>query len=116
MAIPTPFKLGDGSGKPVLKRALADTLPADVLHRPKLGFPVPTAAWFRGELGDRLEDMLNSSALAELGYLDLGAVRQLLAQHRNGRANRSFQLWNVLNLGAWCEHWLGQRDFQALSR
>jgi asparagine synthase (glutamine-hydrolysing) len=91
----------------VLKRALRGAVPGEILRRPKLGFPVPTAAWFRGELGIRLEGMLASPPLVDLGYLDVGAIRRILDVHRDGRADRSFQLWNVLNLGAWCEKWLG---------
>ena len=66
--------------------------------------------WFRGPLGDALETTLERSALNELGVLDRGAVADLLASHRSGRAERSFQLWNVLNLSAWFDHWIAQRE------
>jgi len=94
----------------VLKRAVADLLPHDLLWRPKQGFGTPVSEWFRGPLGDELETTLERSAINELGVLDRSAVADLLASHRSGRAERSFQLWNVLNLSAWFDHWIAERE------
>ena len=55
MAIPADEKVRDGVGKHVLKRAVADLLPHDLLWRPKQGFGTPVSEWFRGPLGDALE-------------------------------------------------------------
>jgi asparagine synthase (glutamine-hydrolysing) len=110
MAIPASEKIQDGIGKHVLKRAVSDLLPAEIVWRPKQGFGTPVSQWFRGELGVALEQKLTSSPLNELGVLDRGAVGDLLALHRSGRADRSFQLWNVLNLAFWFEHWISGGD------
>ena len=48
--LPSSFKLRRGEGKWLLKSALGPYLPRDVLYRPKMGFAVPVAAWFRGPL------------------------------------------------------------------
>ena len=92
------------------KRAVSDLLPEEILWRPKQGFGTPVSQWFRGELGDQLERRLRETALNELGYLDPAAVRQTLAIHRSGRAERSFQLWNLLNLAEWFDHWIARRE------
>ena len=110
MATPTDEKIRAGVGKHVLKRAVGDLLPDDLLWRPKQGFGTPVSQWFRGELGAQLEDRLANSAINELGYLDRDEVSSLLALHRSGRAERSFQLWNVLNLAAWFDHWIARRE------
>ena len=62
--------------------------------------------WFRGPLADQLDAKLHSSAIAELGWLDRDAIRGLLDLHRSGRAERSFQLWNILNVASWFDHWI----------
>jgi asparagine synthase (glutamine-hydrolysing) len=113
MAIPRSEKIRDGEGKHVLKRAVSSSLPRDVVWRPKQGFATPVAAWFRGELGDHVQRQLKGSAIKELGWLDLSAVEDILTLHRSGRADRSFQLWNILNLSTWFDHWIAQRDAAA---
>jgi asparagine synthase (glutamine-hydrolysing) len=113
MAIPRDKKISDGVGKHLLKRAVSDLLPHDLVWRPKQGFGTPVRDWFRGELGSRVEARLRESALNELGYIDPGAVGELLELHRSGRADRAFQLWNLLNLAEWADHWLAGEPARA---
>ncbi|GAC1439004.1 MAG: asparagine synthase (glutamine-hydrolyzing) [Solirubrobacteraceae bacterium] len=110
MAMPDSEKIQDGVGKHVLKRAVSDLLPADLVWRPKQGFGTPVAQWFRGELGEQLEQRLGASAVNELGYLDGERVGELLGQHRAGRVDRSFQLWSILNLSVWFDHWIAREE------
>ncbi|MHB8656958.1 MAG: asparagine synthase (glutamine-hydrolyzing) [Solirubrobacteraceae bacterium] len=109
MAMPDSEKVRDGIGKHVLKRAVSDLLPEDLVWRPKQGFGTPVSDWFRGELGDVLERELEGSEIHELGYLDRDEMREILRLHRSGRAERSFQLWNLLNLSTWFDHWIAKR-------
>jgi asparagine synthase (glutamine-hydrolysing) len=110
MSVPVDEKIRGGVGKHVLKRAVSDLLPDDILWRPKQGFGTPVSQWFRGELGAQLERRLADTALNDLGYLDPAAVRETLDLHRSGRAERSFQLWNLLNLAEWFDHWIAGRE------
>lgn len=111
MALPTDEKIRDGVGKHVLKRAVADLLPHDLVWRPKQGFGTPVSQWFRGDLADELSAKLDSAAIHELGYFDRELIRSLIAEHRGHHAERSFQLWNLLNLALWFDHWIaGQPD------
>lgn len=110
MAVPRDEKIRDGIGKHVLKRAVSELLPPELVWRPKQGFGTPVSQWFRGELGDQLDRQLKTGAINETGWLDAERVRQLLDLHRSGRAERSFQLWNVLNLSAWFDHWIAGQD------
>ncbi len=110
MAMPADEKIRDGIGKHALKRAVGDLLADDLVWRPKQGFGTPVSDWFRGELGSRLERRLGNSALDELGLVDRDAVSSVLNLHRSGRAERSFQLWNILNLAEWVDHWIAGHD------
>jgi asparagine synthase (glutamine-hydrolysing) len=81
-------------------------LAPDILWRPKQGFGAPVEDWFRGELADDLTKRLERSEIHSLGYLDRTRITDLLELHRSGRADRSFQLWNLLNLTAWFDYWV----------
>ncbi len=106
LALPTRMKVRDGVGKWLLKQAVAGLLPAEIVHRPKQGFGAPVAEWFRGELGARAQREIRESSLAERGLLDYGRIDELWAAHRAGRADWSFQLWNLYNVSAWHDHWV----------
>jgi asparagine synthase (glutamine-hydrolysing) len=115
MAMPPEEKIRDGVGKHVLKRAVSDLLPNDLIWRPKQGFGTPVSDWFRGPLGDNLSRQLEGSQIHQLGYLDREEIRRLVALHRSGRADRSFQLWNLLNLTAWFDHWIAGQPVDELA-
>jgi asparagine synthase (glutamine-hydrolysing) len=116
MAVPRTEKLRDGVGKHVLKRAVGKFLPEEIVWRRKQGFGTPVSEWFRGALGDHLENQLAHSRIGELGWLDQSTTKHLLDLHRTGRAERSFQLWNLLNLTKWFDHWIAGTDGQRGSR
>jgi asparagine synthase (glutamine-hydrolysing) len=113
MSVPTDQKIRDGIGKHVVKRAVGDVLPQDLVWRPKQGFGTPVSEWFRGELAGQLQSTLQSSELADLGYIDPDRVQTLLDEHRSGQAERSFQLWNLLNLSTWFDHWIAREPTTA---
>ena len=105
--LPDRLKRRGGRGKIVLKRAVADMLPREILTRPKHGFGVPLGEWFRGELRPRVEALLlDRPRLAR--WVRPDAVRQLFAEHLAGRSDRGHQLWTLLTLELWLrKHRLG---------
>jgi len=116
MAMPEHEKIRDGVGKHVLKRAVADLLPHDLIWRRKQGFGAPVADWFRGPLAQELSRRLLTAPMLELGYFERSRIETLLTEHRAGRADRSFQLWNLLNLSVWFDHWIaGEPADQAMA-
>ncbi|HEX5103613.1 MAG TPA: asparagine synthase (glutamine-hydrolyzing), partial [Pirellulaceae bacterium] len=60
-AMPLAYKLHRGRPKRILREAFPELLPAEVTARPKMGFGVPLAQWFRGELKDYARDVLLDS-------------------------------------------------------
>ncbi|HVZ70374.1 MAG TPA: XrtA/PEP-CTERM system amidotransferase [Rhizomicrobium sp.] len=88
------FKLKNGEGKRVLKRALEPLLPHELLYRAKQGFSVPLADWFRGPLGEHFRlAMQTPGGLAASGYFDTGFIDTMVAQHRGGLRDHSRTLW-----------------------
>lgn len=78
-----------GAGKRWLRSAFHDYLPPDIWTRRKQGFGVPIHQWFRGELGDRLESLLQRNA----GPIDAGSAIDLLNEHRAGARDNGYRLW-----------------------
>lgn len=83
--------------KRVLKRAVGDLLPADILSRPKRGFGVPLDRWFREDLKAYARATLESGASVR-GYLNGVQLDALLAEHDSGRVNHGHALWTLLTL------------------
>jgi asparagine synthase (glutamine-hydrolysing) len=110
MALPPDMKVRNGVGKYVLKRAVAGSvIPHGIAYRKKQGFGAPVSEWFRGELGRRAQKQTRESSLAERGLLDYDRVDELWEAHRSGRAEWSFQLWNLYNVSAWHDYWVAGR-------
>lgn len=91
------LKLRGLSLKRVLKRAVADLLPADILKRPKRGFGVPLDRWFREDLESYTQSMLGGGARVRT-YLNGDSLDRLLIEHRTGRARHGQALWTLLTL------------------
>jgi asparagine synthase (glutamine-hydrolysing) len=99
--VPARYRLHDGTTKYLLKRAMRGILPDRIIDRPKKGFAVPLARWFRGELAGFARDVLLSSACRERGLFDTKHVERLIALHQSGR-DLDLQLWTLLSFELWC--------------
>lgn len=98
--LPLQQKITRTTTKYALRRALEPIVPAHVLHRAKLGFPVPIRHWLRaGELLDWAYAMTDSSQAGRL--VDLAGVRRMLDEHRTGASDHSRRLWTVLIFMLW---------------
>jgi asparagine synthase (glutamine-hydrolysing) len=100
-SLPAHMKLRAFAGKRLLKKALRGRVPDEILHRPKMGFGVPLAEWFRGELRALPEEMLLDSGALARGYFRRHAVEELIRQHRNGEADHAVRLWVLVQLENW---------------
>ena len=98
-AIPVDQKITRETTKYALRRALADIVPAHVLNRPKLGFPVPTRPWLREEMYDWARDIISSAGTGHL--IDTQAALKLLDAHRDGPLDYSRKIWTLLVFMVW---------------
>ena len=89
-------KLAGMQGKVALKKAVEPLVDADLLYRPKQGFSMPLARWFRGPLAARVRAMAGSEKLAATGYFDMPHLRNIAEQHISGRADHSVGIWLLL--------------------
>jgi asparagine synthase (glutamine-hydrolysing) len=100
-AIPSALKLGSWQTKRVLRHAVRDVVPKPILHRRKMGFPVPVGAWLRGPFWPLVEDLVLGPRAASRGLFDPAVVRRLAMEHHNGVANHGERLWLLANLEIW---------------
>jgi asparagine synthase (glutamine-hydrolysing) len=100
VGLPTRLKTRPGATKYLLKKAVADWLPPELLERPKMGFGVPMAHWLRTELRDLSHDVLTDHTARSRGHFRPEAVGRLLDQHRAG-VNHSTRIWALIQFELW---------------
>ena len=98
MRLPPRVKLRGLSLKRVLKAAMADVLPREILRRPKRGFGVPLDRWFRDDLAGYVGATLGSPRASVRQHLDGGAIDRLLGEHASGARQHGQALWTLLTL------------------
>lgn len=98
LRLPPGTKLRGLCAKRVLKAAVADLVPKEILHRRKHGFGIPLDRWFRGELRPYLEARLQDPSARLREHLDPAAVDRLVAEHQAGVADHGHSLWTLVTL------------------
>ncbi|MEQ1929451.1 MAG: asparagine synthase (glutamine-hydrolyzing) [Parvularculaceae bacterium] len=93
------LKLDGGEGKRILKSALEQRLPRDILYRKKQGFALPVSDWLRRE-GGPLERLSSSGRWRDSGILDANAIEAMMAAHKRGSSDCGQELWTVLMFDA----------------
>jgi asparagine synthase (glutamine-hydrolysing) len=106
--LPLSLKLRGARSKFLLRRALRGILPDAILDRPKKGFGIPVARWFRGPLRELLLDTLAPERLGRHGFFRAAEVERLLAEHLDGRADRRKELWTLFCFQRWYDHHLAR--------
>src|SRR6516165_10405533 len=104
--LPGSFKIKARRVQHILKEAVRDLLPAELLARPKEGFIMPVNEWLIGSLKDFVQATLTPERLARHGLLRAGVVREMLETHYSGAANCGNQIWNLLMLQLWWEEYI----------
>jgi asparagine synthase (glutamine-hydrolysing) len=99
--LPARMKLKGFRTKHILKRTMRGRVPAAVLARPKKGFGVPLARWFRAELAPLLRDVCEPGALRRGGLFRPEAVQRLLDDHQAGRHDHRKKLYTLLVFLLW---------------
>ncbi|WP_226660428.1 XrtA/PEP-CTERM system amidotransferase [Alteriqipengyuania lutimaris] len=96
--LPETRRVSGGQGKLALKQAMEGTLPRQILYRPKQGFVLPIAQWFRSELKEAARAAARSERLLDTGWFDAAALSQLAEDHIAGRRDHARELWQLLML------------------
>jgi asparagine synthase (glutamine-hydrolysing) len=101
--IPLTANLNRNGSKGILRNVLYRYVPKALVDRPKMGFGVPIDSWLRGPLKEWAEDLLEPARLRREGYLKSQLIQQRWQEHKNGKRNWHYPLWNVLMFQAWLQ-------------
>lgn len=104
--IPLRLKLRGMTRKYLLRRAMEEFLPPDIIRRRKRGFSIPVAAWINGDLRDLVHEYLDPVRLEREAIFDGAEVARLLDEHARGVRNHAKRLWTILMFQQWRECWL----------
>jgi asparagine synthase (glutamine-hydrolysing) len=111
LRLPQATKIRGDQTKAILKHAVRDLLPDDLIHRRKQGFPAPMSQWvFEEEFGRRLRDTVLHSSLIRQGMLDAQTVRGYVDDHFARRHDHGSLLWTFFNLTLWHQRWIEQES------
>lgn len=94
--LPASYKIRDGEGKYLLKKAMEDRLPHELMYRQKQGFAVPVTEWFRGALAQRVRDAVASTRMADSGIFHRPTLDRLVNEHQSGLRDHSAPLWSLV--------------------
>ena len=99
LSLPTALKTKNGAQKYLLKKAMEDLVPHDILYGVKKGFSVPYGFWLRTSLKDYfMEQILTDKAS---NYIDTKEVIKMFNLHKKEKGNYGFLLWKTLILCVW---------------
>ena len=107
--MPREMKVRGGTTKWILREAMKGLLPAEILERPKMGFPVPVGSWFRGPYKHIVDEYILGPRAIERGIFDAGYIRSLVARHNSGE-NHDEKLWSLVNFEIWQRRFIDQES------
>jgi asparagine synthase (glutamine-hydrolysing) len=105
--LPSSLKMRGQESKFLLKKSMEPHLPADIMYRPKMGFAVPLARWFRGPLRERVRSVLTGGPMVESGWFNPQTIRTMVDQHESGARDHSTPIWTMLMYDAFLRRVMG---------
>lgn len=110
--LPENLKVRGFTTKYIVKRALRNRVPKEILHRKKAGFPVPYASWLRTELKDFTSDVLLDRETLSRGYFNRGCIERLLREdQQSGRYPK--EILSLVSLELWHRAFLNKETVSA---
>jgi asparagine synthase (glutamine-hydrolysing) len=100
-SMPGTSRLPGWETKTLLKAAVRDLVPPEILTRKKMGFPVPLGDWLRGEYWPVVDNFVLGRRAQTRGWFDAAALSAMANEHREGRASHTHALWLLINLEVW---------------
>lgn len=97
-------------GKNVLRKAMEDYIPEQILNRKKQGFSAPDESWYRGENAEYIKEILLNSDTLCTEFINPDYIRKIVNEHLNEGKNHRLLIWSFLNFEWWCRIFLNNID------
>jgi asparagine synthase (glutamine-hydrolysing) len=107
-SLPAERKVHRTRTKAIFRDAVSAWLPRELLDRPKMGFEVPLAHWFRNELRGYVKDVLLDPQTVGRGYFRPSHVERLLERHMLCSEDNSDTIWALLVAELWHREYVDQ--------
>lgn len=99
--LPFEFKYRNNTSKWLLKQVLHRYVPPELMDRPKQGFGIPIDQLLRTSLKGWADNLLSTDSLSSHDLFNTQHIQKLWLEHRDGKANHHFQIWNILMFQSW---------------
>ena len=101
VGIPSHLKMNGLETKYILKKAMEDIVPNEILYREKQGFGVPIGEWINVQLRERIIEDLGEKRTLEREFFNVDYIQTLLKEHSDGRRDHSHALWVLWMFELW---------------
>lgn len=99
-SLPQNYKVSGWKLKRILKAALSETVPQEILNRKKTGFPVPYDSWMRNEMKEFVSDTILAKDAALDSYFCRKTIANLLQSNQQGKGY-SKEIFSLLVFELW---------------
>ncbi|MEI2738970.1 MAG: asparagine synthase (glutamine-hydrolyzing) [Chitinophagaceae bacterium] len=93
-------------GKNVLRKAMLDFMPEQIINRKKQGFSAPDESWYRGENAAYMKELLLDKKTVSSEFINPSFVEHIIDEHINKKINHRLLLWSFMNFEWWCRIFL----------
>jgi asparagine synthase (glutamine-hydrolysing) len=93
-------------GKNVLRKAMLDFMPEQIINRKKQGFSAPDESWYRGENAVYMKELLLDKNSVSSEFINTSYTRRIIDEHINKKINHRLLLWSLMNFEWWCRIFL----------
>ena len=90
-------------GKNVLRKAMEDFIPKEIIERKKQGFSAPDESWYRGENAAYVKELLLGPNLECKNYINQEYIHLIVNEHINEGVNHRLLIWSFMNFEWWCK-------------
>lgn len=99
-------------GKNVLRKAMQDFMPDEVINRKKQGFSAPDESWYRGENATYIKELLLNKKTVSSDFINHDFVKRIVSEHIEGKFNHRLLIWSFMNFEWWCRIFLNNEKFE----
>ncbi|KAA5533764.1 asparagine synthase (glutamine-hydrolyzing) [Taibaiella lutea] len=97
-------------GKNVLRKAMGNFLPEQIINRKKQGFSAPDESWYRGENADYVKELLLNKKTVSSEFINPKYMEKIINEHTNQRINHRLLIWSFMNFEWWCRIFLNNES------
>ena len=98
-------------GKNVLRKAMSEFIPKQIIKRQKQGFSAPDESWYRGENAHYVKELLMSKKAACCDFINPQFISSIIDEHNNKKVNHRLLIWSFMNFELWCQMFMDGKDY-----